>query len=224
MLIHVFPAEDEEGGFRRFIKRSRVELGSRELHTTRWRWMKDESRFDFRRHRTLTSLFSRCASGALSHGIKQMAHEADKSLPSSTKVKNMWNYTATSPHASWRGAWLSTGINLSIRGEESASSRCRAIYDGDLSRQIRDFLNYIFSNRKPTSNVLRHTTAWSLSCDTNSISMYQKIELFRSSVVQPAVNDLLFNALWPNSPGLFVLHCRNPYLSSYPGSMWMHTA
>jgi len=39
MLIHVFPAEDEEGGFRRFIKRSRVELGSRELHTTRWRWM-----------------------------------------------------------------------------------------------------------------------------------------------------------------------------------------
>jgi len=65
----------------------------------------------------------------------------------------------------------------------------------DLSRQIRDFLNFIFSNRQPASNVLYYTTARSLSCDTNSISMYQKTELYHSSVVQLAIDDLLFNAL-----------------------------
>jgi hypothetical protein len=98
MLISMFPEEDEECGIRQAIKRSRVELGSTALHTTRW--MTDESGFDIRRHRTLTSLFFRRASRALSHRIKRLAHEAEKSLPTSTKVKNVWNYTATSPHAS----------------------------------------------------------------------------------------------------------------------------
>jgi len=54
MLIHMFPGEDDDGGFRQAIKRSRVELGSTALHTTRW--MTKESGFDLRRHRTLTSL------------------------------------------------------------------------------------------------------------------------------------------------------------------------
>jgi hypothetical protein len=35
--------------------------------------------------------------GALSQEVKQPGHEADHTLPSSTKVNNMWRYTST-PH------------------------------------------------------------------------------------------------------------------------------
>jgi len=107
MSIPMFPEVDKEGGIRQPINRSRVERDSTALQITRW--MTDESGFDFRRHRTLTSLFFFfffwCASGALSHRIQWMAHEADKSLPSSTKFKNVWSCTATSPTCLMTWCW-----------------------------------------------------------------------------------------------------------------------
>jgi hypothetical protein len=44
--------------------------------------------------------------GAFSLGIKRLGREADRSPPSSTKVKNAWSYTSTPNTPSWRGAQL----------------------------------------------------------------------------------------------------------------------
>jgi hypothetical protein len=46
-------------------------------------------------------------------GVKRLGREANHSPPSSAEVKNAWSYTSTPLNASsWRGAYLSTGINL----------------------------------------------------------------------------------------------------------------
>jgi len=63
----------------------------------------------FLRHRIQTGSGAHPAScsignGALSPGVQRPAREAYHSPPSSTKVKNAWSYSSTSPNmSSWHG-------------------------------------------------------------------------------------------------------------------------
>jgi hypothetical protein len=81
--------------------------------------------------------------GVLSPKVKWPRHEADHSLPTSEKVKNMWSYTFTSPYTFV--AWTSTSPPLlytaTIRVQQKSDERGmtgRMCFKNEKERQFDD--------------------------------------------------------------------------------------
>jgi hypothetical protein len=55
-------------------------------------------------------------SAALFLGVKRLGHEADRSPPCSTEVKNAWGYTSTPPYVFMAWCLVKHNDNTSLKG------------------------------------------------------------------------------------------------------------